>query len=154
MTTLSLQEEYAPDSICYGCGPKNPQGLQLKSFVIEDTVISHFTPQTHHHAFPNVLFCGTIASILDCHSNWSACWYLMQHLQVDTMPCVVTSDLRVKYLRPTPTGTALEIKSSLHSIGNKKVIVKAELSIDETIHDQATGTFIAVDSSHPAYHRQ
>ena len=28
----SLQEQYGPDSVCYGCGPANPRGLHIRSF--------------------------------------------------------------------------------------------------------------------------
>ena len=29
---ISVQEQYAKRSICYGCGPSNDKGLQIKSF--------------------------------------------------------------------------------------------------------------------------
>ena len=34
----SLQEMYAPNSFCFGCGPKNPKGLRIRSFVVGDEV--------------------------------------------------------------------------------------------------------------------
>ncbi|MBT3600844.1 MAG: PaaI family thioesterase, partial [Euryarchaeota archaeon] len=27
---LSVQEKYAPNSICFGCGPANEKGLQIR----------------------------------------------------------------------------------------------------------------------------
>jgi len=32
----SLQDQYAPNLVCFGCGPANPQGLRLKSFVLSE----------------------------------------------------------------------------------------------------------------------
>ena len=151
--SLSLQDQFAPDSICFGCGPSNTKGLQIKSFVQGDMIIGHFTPEPHHHAFPGVLHGGTIASILDCHCNWSACWYLMQHLKTDQLPCMVTAELNVKYLKPTPMDTALELKSRLFLIEKKKVIVQGELSIADKTYCEVTGAFIQVSQNHPAFHR-
>ena len=32
---IALQDQYAPELICFGCGPANEKGLQLKSFAEE-----------------------------------------------------------------------------------------------------------------------
>ncbi len=69
MTDISLQEKYAPKGICFGCGCKNKEGLQIKSYVKHDLIISSWLPKQHHEAFPGVLNGGIIGSILDCHSN-------------------------------------------------------------------------------------
>ena len=36
MSGKSVQEEYAPNSICFGCGPSNKEGLQIKSYRTEE----------------------------------------------------------------------------------------------------------------------
>lgn len=52
MQTLSLQERYSPNGICFGCGPKNIKGLHVRSFVQDDnTLIATWQPQTEHQAF-------------------------------------------------------------------------------------------------------
>ena len=40
MTGNSLQDTYAPESICFGCGPANTQGLRIKSFVQGNEVVA------------------------------------------------------------------------------------------------------------------
>ena len=35
MEELGVQMQYAPSSICFGCGPANEKGLQIKSVRIE-----------------------------------------------------------------------------------------------------------------------
>ena len=32
MKLMAVQEEYAPNSICFGCGPANEKGLKIKSY--------------------------------------------------------------------------------------------------------------------------
>ncbi len=73
----ALQDQYAPRSICFGCGPANAKGLRIKSFVDGDTLVADFTPEPYHHAFPGMLNGGIIGALLDCHSNWAACHHLM-----------------------------------------------------------------------------
>ncbi|MEM1082311.1 MAG: PaaI family thioesterase, partial [Pseudomonadota bacterium] len=57
MTTpsRSLQETYAPDNACFGCGQANAQGLRIRSYPVGDRVVCDWTPQPHHEAFPGVL---------------------------------------------------------------------------------------------------
>jgi len=38
----SLQERYAPDNACFGCGPANPQGLHVRSFVEGDECVAEW----------------------------------------------------------------------------------------------------------------
>lgn len=44
--TSALQDLGAPDGICFGCGPKNVNGLKIKSFWDTDNshVITTHTP--------------------------------------------------------------------------------------------------------------
>ncbi len=92
MSALALQDQYAPKSICFGCGPANEKGLRIKSRVEGDEVVADFTPEPFHHAFPNVLNGGIIGALLDCHSNWTAAYYLMRAAGESAPPCTVTAD--------------------------------------------------------------
>ncbi len=56
----ALQDTYSPDNICFGCGPANPGGLQIKSYPEGDELVAEFTPQEHHQAFPGVINGGII----------------------------------------------------------------------------------------------
>ena len=46
---------------------------------------------------------GIAATLLDCHSAWTAAHHLMVAGGLDHPPVVVTADLRVQYHRPTPS---------------------------------------------------
>ena len=78
MTDKSIQETYAPNLKCFGCGPANEQGLHIRSFSKGDEVVAEFQPQTYQEAFPGVLSGGIIGTLLDCHCNWTAAYHLMK----------------------------------------------------------------------------
>src|ERR1051326_8898915 len=99
----SLQETYAPNNICFGCGPANAKGLRIRSFAKGDEVVADWTPEPHHEAFPGMLNGGIIGSLLDCHSNWTAAWQLMNANKLEAPPCTVTAEYSVKLLKPTPS---------------------------------------------------
>ena len=108
-TSKSLQEKYAPKGICFGCGCANKKGLQVKSFVENDHIIGKWTSDSHHEAFPGVLNGGIIGSLLDCHSNWAAAYYLMKDQGLNSTPCTVIAEYNIKLNKPTPSNISLDI---------------------------------------------
>lgn len=153
MSPLSLQQRYASKSICYGCGPANPQGFQIQSIVSGDKVIAHWQAKPYHHAFPNVLNGGVIGTLLDCHCNWAAAWYLMQAQGLDEPPCTVTAEYCIKLRRPTPMNTPITLVATLDHLEGNKAFIHGELIANHKICDTCEGIFIAVNQGHPAYHR-
>lgn len=151
--TMSLQDQFASNSICFGCGPANPHGLQLKSFVDGDKVIAHFRPKPFHHAFPNVLNGGIIGALLDCHCNWTASYSFMQKNNLEKPPCTVTSEYFVQLKRPTPMDAELTLIAELKSIDDNKITVYGELIAHGKVCDTCTGTFVTVSEGHPAFYR-
>ncbi len=89
---LSLQEHYAPHTVCFGCGPSNTRGLHIRSFADGDDVVAEWQPEPHHAAFENVLNGGIIGTLLDCHCNWTAAYHLMRKRAADRPPTTVTAD--------------------------------------------------------------
>jgi len=150
---LCLQERYAPHNACYGCGPSNPKGLHVRSFVEGEQVIATWRPEAHHEAFPGVLNGGIIGSILDCHCNWTAAWHLMQKNGEDRPPCTVTMEYTIKLRRPTPSDRELRLVAWIESSTDQLATVHGELYADDKLCDICTGKFMAVKPGHPAYHR-
>ena len=66
---VSVQSQFIPDGICYGCGPMNPAGLGLSSFQHNGVVVAEWQPQEHHAAVPGMLCGGVIGTLIDCHSG-------------------------------------------------------------------------------------
>jgi len=151
----SLQETYAPNNRCFGCGPANEKGLRIRSFVDDDgeTLRCTFTPAAHHLAFEGVLNGGIIGTLLDCHSNWTAAYHLMKSSGDEQPPCTVTADFHVQLERPTPMNVPVHLRAHPVSIEGKKAVIEAELEAEGKVCATCRGTFVAVGEGHPAFHR-
>ena len=156
---LSLQDTYAPNSICFGCGPKNDKGLRIKSFLSGDqSATAEFMPEKHHEAFPGMVNGGIIGALLDCHSNWTAAAALMNVSKQSEPPCTVTADFHVKLRAPTPSHQKIFLRAKAIDLQADRAKIEAELftvNADGTQKLTATcvGTFVAVKEGHPAFHR-
>ncbi len=153
MNEPSLQEKYAPASICFGCGPANPRGLRIRSLVRGDEVVAAWRPEKHHEAFPGMLNGGIIGTLLDCHCNWTAAWHLMQAKQLDQPLCTVTADYAIKLLRPTPTDGPVELTARVVEATADRATIEGVLTAAGKPRATCRGTFVAVQPGHPAYHR-
>ena len=153
MTEKSLQEEYAPHMACFGCGPANPQGLHVRSFVRGTEVVAVWQPAPQYEAVPGMLSGGITGTLLDCHANWTAAYHLMQRNQLETPPCTVTAEYAVKLLRPTPTDEQIELSARVVESQADRAIVEAQLVAHGKVCATCRGTFVAVKPGHPAYHR-
>ena len=151
----SLQDTYAPDNRCFGCGPANPQGLQIKSFPEGDELVAEWRPQPWHVAFDGILNGGICGALLDCHSNWAAAYHLMRKSGESTPPCTVTADFHVVLKRPTPIDALLHLKARVREAesGDDRAVVDATLEANGKVTATCRGTFVAVKPGHPAYHR-
>jgi acyl-coenzyme A thioesterase PaaI-like protein len=155
----SLQETYAPNSICFGCGPKNEKGLRIRSLIGDGgEIVAEFTPEKHHEAFPGMINGGIIGSLLDCHSNWTAAYALMKQANADAPPCTVTADFHVKLRAPTPSGQKIRLRAKPVSMDADRAKIEAQcfsVGADgvEKLTATCSGTFVAVKEGHPAYHR-
>lgn len=153
---LSLQERYAPDSICFGCGPANQLGLHVRSLPSADDparVEADWAPLPHHEAFPGVLNGGIIGTLLDCHSNWTAAHHLMRQGGHATPPTTVTADYAVRLLQPTPTGSPVHLEARVIDSDATRATVEATVSAGGNVTATCRGTFVAVKPGHPAYNR-
>lgn len=148
-----LQDLYAPNNQCFGCGPANEKGLRIKSRVVGDEVVADFTPEPHHQAFGGVLNGGIIGALLDCHSNWTAAYHLMQEKGLLSPPCTVTSEFHVKLRRPTSLHSPVHLKAKVVESEGDKAIVEAKMFSEGKETASCRGVFVAVREGHPAYHR-
>lgn len=151
--SVSLQDQFAPHLICFGCGPANEKGLQIKSFVRGDSVYCEFESSPHHQSFPGMMNGGILGALLDCHMNWTAAWKLMSANQSDVPPCTVTAEYSVTFKAPTPSDGTLELVAWVVDFNERKAQVEATLSAAGQVTAVGKGTFVAVKEGHPAYHR-
>ncbi|MDP4021262.1 PaaI family thioesterase [Methylobacterium sp. NEAU 140] len=146
----AIQDHYPPTfAHCYGCGPANPAGLHLKSYLLEDRTEARFTPDRRHSGgVPDNVYGGLIASLLDCHGTASAAAFANRArgraLGDDGPPIrFVTASLRVDFRRPTPLGAELLVTGRLVSLEGRKAVVALALAAGgETC---AEGEMLAVE---------
>jgi acyl-coenzyme A thioesterase PaaI-like protein len=134
MTRKAFQDCY-PDKYahCYGCGRLNERGMKIKSYWDGEESVCHFTPDAHYTGgFPEHLYGGLIASLIDCHSAGTASAARAREDGIDseTQPPerFVTASLKVDYLAPAPVAEPLEIRASVREISGRKVWLDATLS--------------------------
>nr|AIE92505.1 thioesterase superfamily protein [uncultured marine group II/III euryarchaeote AD1000_23_H03] len=153
MSKKAVQDRYAPNSICFGCGPANKEGLQIKSYRTDDGMEMEFECEEKHQAFPGVINGGIIGALLDCHGNWTAAMAIMDKNGLDAPQCTVTAQYEVKLKRPTPLGPTLKLQSRVLALQDDRAEVIIELKADEKTCATGRGLFVAVEEGHPAYHR-
>jgi len=128
METTFFQDHY-PDGLahCYGCGRLNEHGLHVQSRWDSDESVCVFEPKPYHTAVPGFVYGGLIASLVDCHSTGtaSAAAYRAEGRELGSDPPrrFVTASLTVDYLRPTPMGVPLVLRSTVDEVRPRKVIV-------------------------------
>ena len=149
----SLQEQYAPRSVCFGCGPANERGLRIKSRVEGDRLVCVWNPEEHYHAFQNILNGGIIGTLMDCHSNWTAVYAMMRRDGSDRPPPTVTSEYSVRFLRPTPMDQKIRMTSNVVDLLRTKAVVECRMEVGDITTATLRGTFVVVSKEHPAHSR-
>ena len=152
MDTPNLQDAYAPNGTCFGCGPRNLKGLRIKSIPVGDEVVADWTPEPHHASFKGFLSGGIISTLLDCHGNWTAVHALMKAGGLAAAPGTVTAELSIRFLRPTPMGP-VRVRARAVRVDGNRVNVTGEIESGGQPTATMTGTFVHVKEGHPAFHR-
>jgi acyl-coenzyme A thioesterase PaaI-like protein len=153
MDDRSLQDRYAPNNRCFGCGPANDKGLRIKSRVEGEQVVADWTPEPHHEAFTGILNGGIIGALFDCHCNWTAVWHLMRKGGLEAAPACVTAEFSVKFRRPTPSAGPVRLRATVVESSHDRATVQATLESGGVVTATSRGVFVAVKEGHPAYHR-
>jgi len=132
-----------PTLTCWGCGPANDDGLQLRSYVAEDgeTLVATVDPEARFTSgAPNVMYGGHVASLIDCHSIWTAiaAAYRAEDRPLGSDPRIayVTSELCVDYHRPTPLDDPLHLGARVAGDVGRRATVRCEVGPG----DQVTAT--------------
>jgi acyl-coenzyme A thioesterase PaaI-like protein len=136
MSTKAVQDRYSDEfSHCYGCGRLNEHGLKIRSYWERGESVCRYEPQPYHTGgFTVSVYGGFLASLIDCHSSGTASMVDLRergHSPNDGPPSrFVTASLKVDFLRPTPIGKVIELRSRPTEIKGRKIVVSTELSVD------------------------
>ncbi|HZW85649.1 MAG TPA: hypothetical protein VFE91_07110 [Nitrososphaerales archaeon] len=149
----ALQDLYSPNSTCFGCGPRNPEGLHLKSVPEGNSLVATWTPRPYHVAFSDFASGGIISVLLDCHGNWTAAYTLMKSRGAAAPPGTVTSEFTVRFTKPTPISKPWSLKAWPSKVLADRVWVEGELTAEGIKTASMSGLFVAVKEEHPAFHR-
>jgi len=141
----SLQERYFPDLPCFGCGPANDKGLQLRSHVRPDgTVTALFTPWPEHDNGLGYLNGGIIATILDCHSAAAVTHEAFSRgwppLPGAALP-YVTSGLSVSYLRPAPLIETVTLEAEVTEASEAEMTAHVRLLWEDKTRAEVTAVW-------------
>jgi hypothetical protein len=152
MQDISLQDTAAPDGVCYGCGGRNHHGLQIKSRWHEDGihVVAEHMPDAKYCGWPDLVYGGLIAMLVDCHSNWTAMAYHYRDegREPGSLPRIecVTGNLGIKFIKPTPMGVPLLLRARLEGELGRKTRVICEVYAGELLTAVGDSVFVRVDT--------
>ena len=143
-----VQDVAYAEGVCYGCGPANEDGLQLKSYLSEDDdrLVATFEPsEIFSSGTPNIMYGGLVASLIDCQSMWTA--IVFAHLAegrplTDDFILYVTANLEVNYVKPTPLDRPIHLESRIEGEPDRKTRVTCELGPERSV--TAVGDVLAV----------
>ena len=143
---VSLEPERLPPHTptCMGCGPDNPNGLQMTVFLSGREVYTDLVFDDKHSGAPGLAHGGAIAAACDDLFGFTL-WV--------ARPPPVTPALSVGYLRPVPLYQPHRIVARVDNREGRTLHVSATgTGQDGIVRFTATATFVAVDAEHFAAH--
>jgi uncharacterized protein (TIGR00369 family) len=154
-TVRKLPRKLAPDhdvpspawqrDICFGCGPANPNGLQLKFALSQDgkSYICAFSLDGRFVGPPGHAHGGIIATILD-EAMSKANKLKAKELNSRV---ALTRSLQIEYLRPVPLGQPLVAQGQVSRMNGRILYSRAELrNAAGKVLARGRGKFLAVDA--------
>ena len=125
-------QECIPENHCWGCGPLNPEGLRIRSYVEGEETVCRFQPSPAHMAGPrHVVNGGILATVVDCHCVCTAIAdaYRAAGAEVGTGPVrwCVTASLRIDYLAPTPIAEPVELRARVREAKGRRRVVECSV---------------------------
>ena len=136
-------QDQIPGNHCFGCGPSNESGLQIKSYWTgDDRTRCEFTPQLHHCAGPtHYLNGGIIATVIDCHTICTAIadGYRQAGRPVGSGDKIwyATGKLDVRYRAPAAIDMPVLLEAKILERTEKKTLLHCTLSSDGRVCAEA-----------------
>ena len=142
--SLSIQQRLYPQMSCFGCGPANSKGLQLRSYVEDGVVVATFEPSLEHDNGLGYLNGGIISTLLDCHSAAAVAleaerrgWMALRGM---AMP-YVTAGLDVRFRRPAPLHEAVQLRAAVLRASEQEIAAEVQLVADGTTRASAVASW-------------
>ena len=108
------------DSHCFGCGPENSHGLQMR-FATNGTMLrSQVTMAERFRGWSNLIHGGVLSTLLDEIMGWSVI--------ILTGRFMLTRTITVTFKRPVRVGASLTITGWIKErVDDRRVLVAAEI---------------------------
>lgn len=117
------------DRMCFVCGEKNPDGLQLKFTLDGEVLKTRFKAEKKYQGYTDIVHGGIIALVLD---------EMMGNLLWRSGIPAVTAEFSVRFKQPVYVGEELEFAS--------RIVKKGKLILMEARAQKIDGPVIAVAS--------
>ncbi|MEQ9426324.1 MAG: PaaI family thioesterase [Cyclobacteriaceae bacterium] len=123
-------QDHMPENVCFGCGSRNHEGLQIKSFWEGEETVCLWESQEKYHGWPKLMNGGIMATLIDCHCMGSAMAhaYKLEGRSLDSEPVYryATGTLSVKYLKPTPNDKPVELRAKITEVKGRKTTLTCD----------------------------
>ena len=151
----SLQERFAPEGKCFGCGPATSTDLRIRSFEADDgSVVAEWQARPEHEAFDGYVNGGILGHAdrlpLQLDGDRRAAWPPAGHRDA---PSTVTAEFSVRFRRPTPSDRPLRLVGRPVEVAPDRVTVETTVEVDGIMTARGRAVFVPVGEGHPAYGR-
>ncbi|HKA42815.1 MAG TPA: PaaI family thioesterase [Burkholderiales bacterium] len=107
----ALNEELLKGNTCFGCGPDNTEGLQIRIFRDgdrADRLVGVYRPRQTAGGFPQIVHGGLQFTVLDCMAGWAV--FVLKN-PGKMMP--LTKSASTRFYRPARLGTELALSAAV-----------------------------------------
>ena len=136
-----IPSPYSGDN-CFFCGSKNPEGLQLKFYLDEQTeeVSAEYLPAPPYIGQGNILHGGIQMGLLDEIMGWTS--------YVCAGEMAVTSDFQVTFSKPVYLGRQVKVTCRVTSRKDREIHMRSQLvDSDGNVCSVATGIYRILSKS-------
>lgn len=122
--------ELSDDRMCFVCGEKNPDGLQLKFTLDGETLKTRFKTEKRYQGYTDIVHGGIIALILD---------EMIGNLAWRLGISAVTAEISIRFKQPVYVGEELEFTSQIVKDQGRLLFMEARVK-------KVSGTVVAIAS--------
>ena len=135
-----VELSFPEDGGCFGCSPSNPIGMQLRFRREGARVLSRYRIPDRFHGAPGIAHGGIVATLLDEISCAAAVFVADRR--------VVTGELVVRYERPVPVETGLEVEAEIVGRAHPRYVeIAARVRQGDSVLARSTGKFFYHDET-------
>lgn len=120
---------------CFGCGPRNDVGMQLRFFREGDRVTTTFTPRSGWDGPPGIVHGGLQATLADEVGAWTVVG-IRGHFGF-------TASMQLRYLRPARSDRPIEASGRVTDADGARTTVRIVLTQDDRKLVTGTATYMS-----------